>query len=103
MRSTSNTIIRTMDIYNPYVASDMKAGIFDTLEPYLDDVNNYIHSTSAANNIPVANVHQAFNGTDGRTDPSTTGLISPDGFHPNDAGHKAIADQLRALQYQPLQ
>ena len=43
-----------MDIYNPYVASDMKNGIFDTLEPYLDEVNNYIHSTAAANGIPVA-------------------------------------------------
>ncbi len=46
LRSTSNTIIRTMDIYNPYVNSDMQAGTFDTVEPYLDDVNNYIHSTA---------------------------------------------------------
>jgi lysophospholipase L1-like esterase len=102
LRTTSNTIIRTMDIYNPYVASDMKAGIFTTLEPYLDEVNNYIHSTAAANGIPVANVHQAFNGADGTTDPGTLGLIALDGFHPNDAGHKVIADQLRALGYQPL-
>jgi lysophospholipase L1-like esterase len=101
-RSTGNTIIRTMDIYNPYVASDMQAGIFDTVEPYLDDVNNYIHSTASANGIPVANVHEAFNGADGRTDPGTLGLIAVDGFHPDDAGHKAIADQLRALQYAPL-
>ncbi len=102
LRSTSNTIIRTMDIYNPYVASDMQAGIFDTLEPYLDEVNNHIHSTASANGIPVANVHQAFNGADGKTDPGTLGLIAVDGFHPNDAGHKVIADQLRALQYSPL-
>ena len=102
LRTTSNTIIRTMDIYNPYVASDMQAGIFDTVEPYLDEVNNYIHSTASANNIPVANVHQAFNGADGKTDPGTLGLIALDGFHPNDAGHKVIADQLRALQYAPL-
>lgn len=103
LRTTSNTIIRTMDIYNPYVKSDMQAGTFDQVEPYLDDVNNYIHSTAQANNIPVANVHQAFNGSDGRTDPSTLGLMAIDGFHPNDAGHKVIADQLRALRYAPLQ
>lgn len=102
LRSTSNTVIRTMDVYNPYVASDMKAGTFDTLEPYLDEVNNYIHSTAAAAGIPVANVHQAFNGSDGKTDPGTLGLIAVDGFHPNDAGHKVIADQLRALGYRPL-
>jgi lysophospholipase L1-like esterase len=102
LRTTSNTIIRTMDIYNPYVASDMQKGIFDTVEPYLDEVNNYIHSTAAANSIPVADVHQAFNGADGTTDPGTLGLIAVDGFHPNDAGHKLIADQLRLLQYAPL-
>jgi lysophospholipase L1-like esterase len=102
LRSTSNTIIRTMDIYNPYVASDMQAGIFDITEPYLDEVNNYIHTTAAAAGIPVANVHQAFNGADGTTDPNTVGLLAVDGFHPNDAGHKVIADQLRALAYAPL-
>jgi lysophospholipase L1-like esterase len=102
LRNTSNTIIRTMDIYNPYVASDMQKGIFSTVEPYLDEVNNYIHTTAAANGIPVANVHTAFNGADGTTDPGTLGLIAADGFHPNDDGHKAIADQLRALQYAPL-
>jgi lysophospholipase L1-like esterase len=102
LRSTSNTILRTMDIYNPYVASDMKAGIFNITEPYLDEVNNYIHGTATTAGIPVANVHQAFNGADGTTDPGTLGLIAVDGFHPNDAGHKVIADQLRALGYQPL-
>jgi lysophospholipase L1-like esterase len=102
LRSTSNTIIRTMDIYNPYVASDMQAGIFSITEPYLDQVNNYIHTTAAAAGIPIANVHQAFNGADGTTDPATLGLLAADNFHPNDAGHKVIADQLRALGYQPL-
>ena len=29
-------------------------------------------------------------------------LIAVDGFHPNDAGYKVIADQLRALGYAPL-
>ena len=102
LRATNNTIIRTMDIYDPYVASDMQKGIFTTLEPYLDDVNNYIHTTAAANSIPVANVHQAFNGADGTQDPIAQGLIAADGLHPNDAGHKVIADQLRALGYAPL-
>jgi lysophospholipase L1-like esterase len=102
LRGTSNTIIRTMDIYNPYVASDMQKGIFTTLEPYLDEVNNYIHTTAAANGIPVANVHQAFNGGNGTQDPIAQGLIAVDGFHPNDAGHKLIADQLRVLGYAPL-
>ncbi len=102
LRSTNDTIIRTMDIYNPYVASDMQAGIFTTLEPYLDEVNNYIHTTASAQGIPVADVHTAFNGSDGTQDPGAAGLLSVDGFHPNDAGHKLIADQLRVLGYAPL-
>ena len=102
LRDPSKTILRTMDIYNPFVASDMNAGIFNTLEPYLDEVNNHIHANAQANNIPVAAVHQAFNGADGTQDPGTLGLIAADGFHPNDAGHKVIADQLRMLGYAPL-
>jgi lysophospholipase L1-like esterase len=102
LRDPNKTILRTMDIYNPYVASDMQAGIFTTIEPYLDEVNNYIHDSGKANNIPVAGVHTAFNGADGMTDPGTLNLIAADGFHPNDAGHKVIADQLRALAYAPL-
>ena len=102
LRDPSKTILRTMDVYNPYVASDMKAGRFTTVEPYLDQVNGHIHDNAKANNIPVAEVHTAFNGADGTTDPGTLDLIAPDGFHPNDAGHKVIADQLRALAYAPL-
>ena len=102
LRDPSKTILRTMDIYNPYVAADTQAGRFATLEPYLDQVNNHIHENAKANNIPVAAVHTAFNGADGTTDPGTLGLMAADGFHPNDAGHKVIADQFRALGYAPL-
>lgn len=102
LRDPSKTILRTMDIYNPYVAADMQAGRFTTVEPYLDQVNAHIHDNAKANNIPVAEVHTAFNGADGMKDPGAQGLLAVDGFHPNDAGHKVIADQLRALAYAPL-
>jgi lysophospholipase L1-like esterase len=102
LRDPSKTILRTMDIYNPYVAADTQAGRFAIIEPYLDQVNNHIHDNAKANNIPVAEVHTAFNGADGTQDPGTLNLIAADGFHPNDAGHKVIADQFRALAYAPL-
>ena len=35
-------MLRTMDIYNPYVAADTASGIFTTIEPYLDQVNSHI-------------------------------------------------------------
>ena len=102
LRTPSKTILRTMDIYNPYVAVDTASGIFTTIEPYLDQVNSHIQSNGQANGIPVAAVHQAFNGAAGTQDPGAVGLIAADGFHPNDAGHKVIADQLRIQAYAPL-
>jgi lysophospholipase L1-like esterase len=102
MRSQSNTVIRTMDVYNPFVTELMVAGSFNTIEPYLDQVNAHIAASAAANNIPMAKVHEAFNGPNGDQDPITKGFIAIDGIHPNDNGHKAIADQLRALGYSPL-
>ncbi len=102
LRDKNQTIIRTMDIYNPFVARLMLQGTFNIVEPYLDQVNGHIAASCQANGIPMAQVHLAFNGPDGTQDPIVKGLIAIDGIHPNDAGHKAIADQLRALGYAPL-
>lgn len=102
LRSTSNTIIRTMDIYNPFVTRLMIQGTFNTVEPFLDQVNQHIAASAKANGIPMAQVHLAFNGPNGEEDPIAKGLITVDGVHPNDNGHKVIADALRALGYAPL-
>lgn len=111
LRSIANTVIRTMDIYNPYVNEDKASdswrddgGLndFDALKPYLDDVNRYIAATATINNIPYAKVYEAFNGPSGAEDPSDKGYISFDGLHPDDSGHKVIADLLRGLGYAPL-
>lgn len=102
LRDKNMTIIRTMDIYNPFVAELMVEGNFSTVEPYLDLVNQHIASSARANGIPMAQVHLAFNGPNGDQDPVAKGLITIDGVHPNDNGHKVIADALRALGYAPL-
>jgi lysophospholipase L1-like esterase len=54
------------------------------------EVNRHIAATSASPGIPYA--QPALEG----------GRMSPDGVHPNDAGHEAIADGLRELGYEPL-
>jgi lysophospholipase L1-like esterase len=109
IRSSTNTIIRTMDLYNPFVNEDLASDTdgdgtsdFWTLKPYHDAVNNHIRTSASANGIPWANVHDAFNGADGLQDPQDKGYIAFDGVHPNDTGHKVIADQLRLLRYAPL-
>jgi lysophospholipase L1-like esterase len=102
LRDKNKTIIRTMDIYNPFVAELMVDGTFSTVEPYLDQVNQHIATSAMVNGIPMAQVHLAFNGPNGDQDLVMKGLIALDGIHPNDNGHKAIADALRALGYGPL-
>jgi lysophospholipase L1-like esterase len=102
LRDKNSTIIRTMDIYNPFVAELMVDGTFSTVEPCLDQVNQHIAASAKANGIPMAQVHLAFNGPNGDQDPVAKGLITVDGVHPNDKGHKVIADALRVLGYGPL-
>jgi lysophospholipase L1-like esterase len=114
LRSTGNTLIRTMDIYNPFVkaqkASDSWTGDgglndFQVIKPYLDDANKHIATTAAANNIPCAKVYQAFNGPNGDEDAGDKGYISvydPSGVHPNELGHAVIASLFRGLGYVPL-
>jgi lysophospholipase L1-like esterase len=104
-----NTIIRTMDLYNPFVDEDRAIdtdgnGINDFLElkPYVDAANQHIADSATANGIPFARVYRAFNGLNGDVDPQRRGFLSFDRVHPNDTGHKVIADLLRALRYLPL-
>lgn len=102
LRNKNNTILRTMDIYNPFVAQLQAQGLFNSIEPYLDQVNQHIAASAQANGIPMAQVHLIFNGPNGTDDPVVKGLLTVDGIHPNDAGHQAIAQALRALGYAPL-
>ena len=101
-RDPRNTILRTMDIYNPFVAVDRLGERFTILNNYLNQVNAHITASAALNNIPCAKVHEAFNGASGEEDPILKGFISIDGLHPNDRGHEAIAGALRQLGYAPL-
>ena len=115
-RSVSNTIIRTLDIYNPWVQADRASNTFaDNREPpesrgndfqvlkfYLDQINSHIASTASNHFIPYAQVYGAYNGANGDEDPITKGYIASDGLHPSTAGHQAMADLLRALAYAPL-
>jgi hypothetical protein len=105
-----------MDIYNPYVRTDivsdtwqydgvidgvmMDLNDFQVFKVYFDQVNRHIASNAAV--IPSAQVHLAFNGPYGDEDPKSKGYLSFDGIHPNNTGHRIIADELRKLGYAPL-
>jgi lysophospholipase L1-like esterase len=94
------TLLRTMDIYNPFVAEDKAAGDFAVLNGYLTQVNDIIHSTASF--APYAKVYEAFNIdpiSKDVVDPASKGLLAFDGFHPNTAGHAVIAVKLNELGY----
>src|SRR5262245_40318575 len=92
-RSAFNTIIRTIDIYDPWVNVDKSANSFpdkrepayakgndfQVLEYYLDQLDNHIATTTTNNSIPLAKVHAAFNGINGDEDPIAKGYIASDG------------------------
>jgi lysophospholipase L1-like esterase len=110
LRATSNTIVRTMDIYNPYVRTDTisdtwqnEGGMndFQVFKRYVDEVNYHIATTSYTSGIPYAEVYLTFNGTTGDEDPKSMGYLSFYGVHPNNTGHRIIADELRKLGYIP--
>jgi lysophospholipase L1-like esterase len=107
LRHGRPTILRTMDIYNPFVAEDKATQTypamtdFEVFRPHLDDVNAYILGTSTAHGALVAHVYDAFNGTGPMhdQDPGDAGFLAFDEFHPNGSGHALIASRLRALGY----
>jgi lysophospholipase L1-like esterase len=116
LRSTRPTIVRTMEIYNPYVRTDIVSDTwqddcritycrmtdFQVFRIYFDEVNRHIATTSYTEGVPYAQVYLAFNGTNGDEDPKSKGYLSFDGLHPNDSGHRIIAGELQELGYAPL-
>jgi lysophospholipase L1-like esterase len=112
LRSTKPTIVRTMDIYNPYARTDIVSDTwqkydygmndFEVFKIYFDQVNSHIASTSNSEGIPYARMYLAFNGTTGDEDPKSKGYLTFDGLHPNNTGHRVIAGELQKLGYAPL-
>lgn len=107
----SNAVLRTINLYNPYVdedsakdswAQDGGLNDYQVLNMYFVEANNHIMAEAQAHGIPIADIYSKFNGPSGNDDPSDKGYISFDGYHPNSAGHMVIADTLKALGYAPL-
>jgi lysophospholipase L1-like esterase len=107
LRRFRKTVIRTMDIYNPFVREDLASDTwpgdagndFQAVNAYLDEVNAFIASTAMERKIAFAPVHLAFNGPNGTDDPGDKGLLAFDHFHPNTVGHILIAQLLRGVGY----
>jgi lysophospholipase L1-like esterase len=99
LNPAANTAVRTLTIYNPYVAQDQASGNFAYLNGFLDQMNATILASPDVG-IPVADLHSVFNGASGTVDATAAGYFTaPDVLHPNAAGHTAMAGLLRGIGY----
>lgn len=109
IRPPQQYVVRTMDIYYPYVTKDSQrdtwpndAGSdFVVLAVYVRDINGHIGASTSSRGIPLAPVYRTYNGPSGNEDPNNKGYITFDGFHPSTRGQQVIADLLRGLGYSP--
>jgi hypothetical protein len=101
LRAGQPTIIRTYDAYNPLINFFREQGVHEDCRLCWGYYNDAIRQASAAYNIPVARVSEAWNGPDWDIDPNDLGYTK-DGEHPNELGIEVIAQALRELGYDPV-
>ncbi len=99
---STDTIIRIMDFYFPYVGRYKEKGIYSSTKQYWMKFNECIIQAGRRHGIPVANVFEAFNGPLGDDDPADKGYLSVDKKHSSVSGLELIAEEFRKLGYQHL-
>ncbi len=100
LRGTEETIIRLLEFYQFRVTVLQELGIFEEKKSCLLAYNGAIHQVAARYQIPVAAVHQAFNGPRGQDDPADLDHFRND-VRMSPAGDAVVAGLLRDLGYQP--
>jgi lysophospholipase L1-like esterase len=103
LTSPTDTLIRTMDFYYPYVGRDQEKGTYNENKRYWQEFNKCIIQASQNCGIPVAKVFEAFNGPHGNDDPAKKGYLAGagtgNGLHSSQEGMKVIAEEFRKLGY----
>jgi lysophospholipase L1-like esterase len=102
LRNPNTTVLRTMNIYNPFVNFLRLTNALTVANFYLAQVNDHIEESCRNNHVVMANVFYAFNGANGEEDAGDKGLLFTDNFHPNDAGYTIITNLFREARYAPL-
>jgi len=102
LRNGAPTIIRTFDAYMPWIEMWNRWGLEAECGVCWQNYNDAIHYAAEINNVPVANVYDAFNGSEHNENPVEKGLIRSDGTHTSEAGVKIIVQLLQKLGYEPV-
>jgi hypothetical protein len=95
----SETLIRAVGCYAPFVTDQTVAGTLAMTTPYWQEAQEFFVETAAEYGIPTAQVFDEFDGPDGTDDPQDRGLIAVDGLHPSEAGALLIAETIHDLGY----
>ena len=100
LNNSTDTIIRVMDFYCPYVQYHKELGIYEDTKRYWMEFNKCIVEVAEKHSIPVAQVFQAMNGVHGDDDPNEKGYLASDGQYLSDEGYQVVAKLVRELGYE---
>ena len=100
LNNSTDTIIRVMDFYWPYVQSHKDSGIYEDTKRYWMEFNKCIAEVAEKHGILVAQVFQAMNGVHGDDDPNEKGYLASDGQYLSDEGYQVVAKLVRELGYE---
>ena len=100
LNNSTDTIIRVMDFYCPYLRLYTDRGIFEDTKRYWMEFNKCIAEVAEKHGILVAQVFQAMNGVYGDDDPNEKGYLASSGQFLSDEGYEVVAKLFRELGYE---
>jgi hypothetical protein len=103
LRAGRPTILRTHDMWNPFIATWRQEGIEPACTANWEVYSQVIREAAAANGAGFATVFDVFNGPEHDQDPNDQGWISDDGAHASEAGHAVIAQALADVGFEATQ
>lgn len=99
LRNPLQAIVRTMDLYAPWdVSAAQRAGLQPLLHQYWSAANEYLIEIASDHLIPVARVHDIFNGVSGNEDPVAKGYLAGPGLLCTEKGVRQLVRSVDELE-----
>lgn len=102
LRAGKPTILRAIDVANPFVSRWQKNQIFDACTVYWEGVSTAVRQAAEAYHIPFLSRYDAFNGVNHNEDAGQKGYIGGDSIHPSELADRLTAEMLSKLGYAPV-
>lgn len=102
LRDPADAIIRATDVWQFLWPMFHDLGIYDTVRPAWQAMNQAVADASARHGIPLVRAYEAFTGPDGERDPVAAGDVQADEFHLTPQGSERLVELIVALGFEPL-